>query len=208
MSDLTYSGDKMEIPQFQDSSLVVIKRQKISLRKGLCLFVYYVIAKNLPDSPLPGANIANAIRLSLVRCIFDQVGKDVKVHAGVSFGSGINVQIGDYSSLNANCWIANDTIIGHDVMMGPEIIVLSGSHNFERIDIPMREQGAPPRKPVIIGDDIWIGTRSIILPGVQIGSHSIIGAGSVVTKDVEELSVVAGNPAMFIRSRLTDRANI
>lgn len=86
-------------------------------------------------------------------------------------------------------------------MMGPEIIIISGSHNFERTDISMREQGAPPRRAVVIGNDVWIGTRSIILPGVNIGSHSIIGAGSVVTKDVPEWAIVAGNPAKIIRFR-------
>src|SRR5437763_142019 len=109
--------------------------------------------------------------------------------------------MGDYSSLNSGCWIANDTVIRNDVMMGPEIIVLSGSHNFSRHDIPMREQGAPPRLPVKIGNDVWIGTRSIILPGVQIGDHAIIGTGSVVTKDVPVWGIVAGNPACLIRYR-------
>jgi maltose O-acetyltransferase len=194
------SADRL--PQFQDSSLAVAKRQKLSFRRGLWLALYYAIARNLPDAPLPGAGIANALRLFLVKRIFKEVGREVKIHAGVSFGCGVNVQIGDYSSLNGRCWIANDTIIGVDVMMGPEIVVLSGSHNFKRVDIPMREQGAPPRRPVVIGDDVWIGTRSIILPGTKIGSHSIIGAGSVVTKDVEEWAVVAGNPARKIRSRL------
>lgn len=129
------------------------------------------------------------------------MGWDVTVHAGVSFGSGVDVEIADYSSLNRDCWIANDTVIGKDVMMGPEIVILSASHSFSRVDIPMREQGAPPRRPVSIGDDVWIGTRSIILPGVHIGSHAIVGAGSVVTKNVDEWAIVAGNPAALIRYR-------
>ena len=56
-------------------------------------------------------------------------------------------------------------------------------------------------KPVVIGDDVWIGQRVVILPGIKIGSHSIIGAGSVVTKDVDKYSVVAGNPARLIKQR-------
>jgi maltose O-acetyltransferase len=141
-------------------------------------------------------------RSLLAGVIFKKIGHEVTVLKGVNFGSGLNIEIGDYSSLNADCWISNDTIIGKDVMMGPEIIILSSSHNFERTDTPMREQGAPPRQPVYIGDDVWIGTRSIILPGVKVGDHAIVAAGSIVTKDVPEWSVVGGNPAKIIRNRL------
>ena len=195
-------------PQWRDSALKIAMRQQLSPGMIICLFLYYGIAKRLPDSPMPGSRLSNKLRVLLAGRLFRKVGNSVKIHSGVCFGTGLNIEIGDYSSLNHDCWIANDTIIGNDVMMGPEVIILSGSHNFNRTDIPMREQGAPPRKPVVVGDDVWIGTRSIILPGVKIGSHSIIGAGSVVTKDVEEWSVMAGNPAKFIRSRVADRANI
>ncbi len=180
-------------PQFRDNFLKIIKRQNVTPVQVLSLALYYLLARHLPGG--------NCLRSFLARRIFKKVGKDVTILKGVNFGSGINIEIGDYSSLNRGCWIANDTNIGDDVMMGPEIIILSGSHNFERIDIPMREQGAPSRRPVIIGNDVWIGTRSIILPGITIGSHAIIGAGSVVTKDVPEWAIVGGNPAKFIHSR-------
>lgn len=180
-------------PQFQESIFEIIKRQNISYLKIVWLAIYYVIAKDLP--------LGTRFRSFVARRIFKKFGKDVSIHKGVVFGSGLNVVIGDYSSLNADCWIGNDTILGNDVMMGPEIVILSGSHNFVRDDIPMREQGAPPRRPVRIGDDVWVGTRSIILPGVNVGSHSIIGAGSVVTKDVPELAIVGGNPAKVIKYR-------
>jgi maltose O-acetyltransferase len=180
-------------PQFRDNVFNIIKRQKIKPIQSVCLVIYYFVAKNIP--------LGNKLRSLLGRKIFKKVGKDVTILKGVDFGSGLNIVIGDYSSLNKGCWIANDTIIGDDVMMGPEIIILSGSHNFDRTDIPMREQGAPPRRPVTIGDDVWIGTRSIILPGVSIGSHTIVGSGSVVTKDLPEWAIVAGNPARIIRYR-------
>ena len=60
----------------------------------------------------------------------------------------------------------------------------------------MREQGFQDIKPVVIGDDVWIVGRVTILPGVKVGSHSIIGAGAIVTKDVPEWAIVAGNPAV------------
>jgi len=60
-------------------------------------------------------------------------------------------------------------------------------------------QGQGPSKQVVIGDDVWIGTRAILLPGVRVHSHSIVGAGSVVTKDIPAGEIWAGNPARFMR---------
>jgi maltose O-acetyltransferase len=85
--------------------------------------------------------------------------------------------------------------------MGPEVIVLTVSHKYDRLDIPMRQQGHNKPEPVIIGDDVWIGTRAIIMPGISVGKGAIIGASSVVTKDVPEYAIVCGNPAKVVKSR-------
>lgn len=186
---------------FIDSSIDVRKRQKINRQKSFYLLIYYFIGKFLPDTPLPLSSIGMYVRKFLAKRIFKKTSNNFKIHSGVDFGSGINVEIGENSSLNKNAWIGNDTVIGNEVMMGPEIIILSGSHNFSDTSIPMTHQGAPARRPVTIGNDVWIGTRTIILPGVKIGSHSIIGSGSIVTKDVPEWAIVAGNPAKVIKFR-------
>lgn len=109
--------------------------------------------------------------------------------------------MGDRSQLGENLKAEADLILGNDVLMGPDVIMLSSSHAFDRLDLPINQQGARPRHPIVIGNDVWIGTRVIILPGVRIGDHAIIGAGSVVTKDVPPLAIIGGNPARFIRSR-------
>jgi len=70
------------------------------------------------------------------------------------------------------------------------------------MQIPMNRQGWSEDRPVCIEDDVWIGSRVILLPGVRIGKGSIVGAGSVVTRDVEPYAIVAGNPARKIRSRI------
>lgn len=184
-----------------DKPADVRKRQNLSIGKSLCLLLYYCVAKHLPDTPLPFSSLGMLIRKSLARRIFKKTAAHFKVHAGVDFGTGVNIEIGENSSLNRDVWIGNDTVIGNDVMMGPEIIILSGSHNFSDLTIPMTHQGATERNPVHIKDDVWIGTRSIILPGVTIGSHAIVAAGSVVTKDVPEWAIVGGNPAKVIRFR-------
>jgi len=188
-------------PQFRDSARSVLRRQKIALQKRFCLLLYYALAKHLPDPPMPLGTLGHLLRSMLGQRIFKTMGRDVTICRGVDFGSGISISIGDYSSLNRNCWIANDTVFGNDVMMGPEIVILSGSHNYHSVDRPMREQGAPERKRVTIGDDVWIGTRTLILPGVTVGSHSILAAGSVVTNDVPQWAIVAGNPARLVRFR-------
>jgi len=194
-------ANKQSAAFFIDNPSDLRKRQKLSVGRSLCLFFYYCFARHLPDTPLPLSNLSMSMRKKLAKKIFKKTAVHFKVHANVDFGTGMNVEIGENSSLNRGAWIGNDTIIGDDVMMGPEIIILSGGHNFNDTSIPITEQGAAERRPVIIGNDVWIGTRSIILPGIRINDHSIVGAGSVVTKDVPEWAIVGGNPAKVIRYR-------
>lgn len=85
-------------------------------------------------------------------------------------------------------------------MMGPDVTILSQTHNIERTDIPMGKQGMREAE-VIIGNDVWIGMRSIIMPGVKIGDGAVIGAGAVVTKDVPDYAIVGGVPARIIKYR-------
>ncbi|MEA3423389.1 MAG: DapH/DapD/GlmU-related protein, partial [Bacillota bacterium] len=75
------------------------------------------------------------------------------------------------------------------------------NHNFSEKDIPMIMQGDSEPAPVVIEDDVWIGARTVILPGVVIHEGSIIAAGSIVTKDVQAYSIVGGNPAKLIKMR-------
>lgn len=79
-------------------------------------------------------------------------------------------------------------------MMGRECFIYTYNHETSRTDIPMQEQGKSVEKAVCIGDDVWIGSRVTILPGVTIGNGAIIGASLVVTKYVPPYAVVCGNP--------------
>jgi len=190
---------------FVDNPVELRKRQGLSFLRSVYLLLYYGFAKHLPDTPLPLSGISMYIRKSLARRIFKYSHKNIKVHSDVDFGTGVNVEIGENTSLNRGASIGNDTVIGAEVMMGNDITILSAGHRFDDLTIPMTHQGAVPRKPVIIGNDVWIGTRTIILPGVKVGDHSIIAAGSVVTKDVAEWAIVGGNPAKLIRYRNQER---
>lgn len=81
------------------------------------------------------------------------------------------------------------------------VYIYTQNHCLDRVDIHMDQQGVSAEKAVIIEDDVWIGSRVTILPGVKIGRGSIIGAAAVVTKDVPPYSVVAGNPAKIMKRR-------
>lgn len=167
----------------------------------LALILYYGFAQYLPTSPLPGWRVAYWLRRGLVRFIFRSCGRDVIIKTRAYFGAGENLIIGDRSQLGVNCKVETDLVLGADVVMGPDVIIMSSSHAFERIDLPVNRQKHLPRRPVTIGNDVWIGARVIILPGVQIGDQAIIGAGAVVTKSIPPRAIAAGNPARVIRQR-------
>lgn len=173
------------------------------MSKKIALVIYYFFAKHLPsnETKLIG-KACRFIREALAKRVFLKCANTVNINKGAYFGSGINVSLGNNSSIGRDCQLANDVTIGNDVMMAPEVIIFSVSHNTQRIDTPMRLQGNLPANPVTIGNDVWIGQRAIILPGVNIGTSSIIASGSVVTKDVEAFSVVGGNPAKLIKRRI------
>ena len=120
----------------------------------------------------------------------------VKVIGPANLRIGRNTKILNRVILDAR----GDLDIGDDTQIGFESIVLTSTHRFEDLGRPILEQGMKNRA-VRIGSDVWIGARVIVLPGVTIGDHAIVGAGAVVTKDVLDWAIVAGNPARLIRYR-------
>jgi acetyltransferase-like isoleucine patch superfamily enzyme len=115
-------------------------------------------------------------------------------------GEGLHIE--DYVGISQNCTIlVRGTVrIGAYSIFGPNVSVFSENHIFEDLNQNIVEQGEL-RKNVNIGRDVWVGARSIILPGVTIGDHSIIAAGSIVSKDIPEYAIVAGIPAKIIKMR-------
>lgn len=128
------------------------------------------------------------------------MGNNVIIGAGVDFGSGFEIQIGSGSNIGRNSWIARDTVFGENVMTGPEIIILSYNHETQSSSKPYNTQGYTMREPVVVGNNVWIGARAILLPGVHIGDNAVIGAGAVVTKSVPAGVVAGGNPARVLRT--------
>lgn len=115
---------------------------------------------------------------------------------------GGHISIGARCSINAYTVIYGhgNTTIGNDVLIAGHCMIIPNQHNFTSRDIPIRMQGNTS-KGITIEDDVWIGHGCSILDGVRIGRGAVIGAGSVVTKDVAEYSVVGGVPATLIRNR-------
>ena len=119
-----------------------------------------------------------------------------------------HVAIGNNSWLGPNSVIYGNggVDIGDDVLIASHCAINTVSHNFGRLDIPMNKQEINC-EPVVIEDDVWIGTGAIILQGVRIGYGSIIGAGAVVTKSIEPLSIALGVPARVTGSRQMTEEN-
>lgn len=90
-------------------------------------------------------------------------------------------------------------ILEDDVMLGSGVHIYVSNHSFERADISIIDQGHTEAKPVTLRKGCWIGANVILLPGVEIGENSVVGAGSIVTKSVPSGVVFAGNPAKIIR---------
>ena len=109
-----------------------------------------------------------------------------------------DVTIGDYTRIGIHNTIIGPVCIGNHVNLAQGITVTALNHNFEDASKRIDEQGIST-KPVVIGDDVWIGANAVILPGVTIGSHCVVAAGAVVTKDVPDNCVVGGVPAKLIK---------
>ena len=165
--------------------------------KSKLLFVLYKLtAAWLPISQRCG--FAKKIRLFWAKRIAN-CGHNVNIEQGAYFTPGLT--IGDCSGVGIDCEVYGPVSIGKNVMMGPEVVIYTSGHRFDRTDIPMMLQGSGEAEPVTVGDDVWIGRRVMIMPGVTIGDGCVIGAGAVVTKDIPPFSVAAGVPAKVIRTR-------
>lgn len=120
----------------------------------------------------------------------------VKIRAARNITIGKHTRINNYTILDGRGGLT----IGDDVLIGFESLILSSSHRFSNPSIPIRLQGMESA-PIKIGNDVWLGARVIILPGVTIGDGAVVGAGAVVTKNIPPLTIAVGVPARPIGRR-------
>jgi acetyltransferase-like isoleucine patch superfamily enzyme len=146
----------------------------------------------------------------------------IVIGVGVRLSGKSGIGFGRCGGIRPSLLIGDETFIGHDcgftiastITIGKRCLIAGGvsirDYDGHPVDAEARRRGMPcgaeAVKPVVIGDDVWIGAGAIVLKGVRIGDRSIIGAGAVVSREVPPDSVVAGNPARVVRSLMTGAA--
>lgn len=122
----------------------------------------------------------------------------IGAHALIRVG---DITAGRNCSINSYAYLQGNITLGNDVRIAPRANLIADNHCHDDIFAPITGQGNYS-KGIRVGDDVWIGTDATIVDGVHIGSHSIVGAGSVVTKDVPDYCIVGGNPARVLKNRI------
>jgi maltose O-acetyltransferase len=153
---------------------------------------------------IPGKT-GNFLRGYLYSWLFKNLrGKRLSIGQSTHIWFPWNIYIGYHSHIGRNSQIScikeGDIVIGNNVMISPYAMITATAHVFSDTSLPMQLQGLTSEK-IIIGDDVWIGSKAIILPGVKVARGSVVAAAAVVTKDVPPYAIMAGNPARIIKYR-------
>jgi len=148
---------------------------------------------------------AEADRRTILGQLLGSFGRDAIIESPFYCIYGRHIHVGDHTYLNVLCTMVdcNEIRIGRHVMIGPGVHIYTAAHALQA---EARIRGLETARPVTVEDNVWIGGRAVLLPGVTIGRNAVVGAGAVVTHDVESDVVVAGNPARVIRKIEQDHA--
>ena len=154
-----------------------------------------LLTKKLNDSRKDEEELQAAI----IKDLIPNAGAGIWIEAPFYCDYGSNIFTGEKVFFNFNCVILDvmKVSIGSRTMFGPNVQIYTATHPIDPIE---RASGLEFAKPITIGEDVWIGGSAVICPGVTIGDRTIIGAGSVVTKDIPSDVIAAGNPCKVIRS--------
>ena len=139
------------------------------------------------------------LRIELLQELFGQKSENLYIEPPFYCDYGYNLQLGKNVYMNFNCCILDVSIvkIGDNTMFGPNVQIYTATHPLE---YKARNSGVEYAKPIIIGNNVWVGGNATICPGVTIGNNVVIGAGSVVTKSFPDDVFIAGNPARVIKT--------
>lgn len=166
----------------------------------LKLFFYYAFIQHLPHSRLVG--FSNTIRVWYVAKVLKIMPYDRQsvLEHNVYLSRARGTSIGYNCHINENVFIQESTI-EDEVLIAPNVAILSVSHKHERVDISILNQGETQPNPPTIKKGAWLGRNVVVLPGVTIGEGAIVAAGAIVNKDVAAFTIVGGVPAKFIKNR-------
>ncbi|WP_083936580.1 acyltransferase [Arcticibacter svalbardensis] len=171
--------------------------------KKVYLVLYYFFIKHLPSNYFPMGKLFNYLRVGVLSKLI-KIGNNTVIQSGFRFGMRHTVSIGSNCQINENVYIQS-AIIGDYVLIAQNVSLLAVTHKYDSLDIPMSLQGSTKASPVIIESDVWIGSNVVVLPGIRIGKGSVVGTGSVVTKNIAPYAVVGGVPAKIIKFRVSSK---
>jgi len=136
---------------------------------------------------------------AILKELIPNAGMDLWIQPPFYCDYGYNIEVGDKVFFNFNCVVLDvmKVSIGSRTLFGPNVQIYTATHP---INFRERATGLEYAKPIVIGEDVWVGGSAVVCPGVTIGSRTVIGAGSVVTKDIPEDVFAAGNPCKIIRA--------
>lgn len=185
--------------------------REVFTKYGSLIQLLVGVAKHFPKSfrqrrlaaaCMARGSIGQLRRYVWISTIARAVGANVAISPNVFFEHVDKLSIGNNVSIHQMCYIdaGGEIEIGNDVSVAHRTTILSSNHHYNDMSIPIKYQGMKHAKTVI-DDNVWIGCGVTVLAGVHIGTGSVIGANSVVTKSIEENSVAVGNPAAIIKSR-------
>lgn len=167
----------------------------------LKLILYYLIIQKLPHSRLFSG--FNTIRLWYTAKILKVISydKNSKFENGIYISDAKYLKIGKFVRINENVFLQGKITIGDYALIAPNVAIYTQAHIHDNVSTPVVKQGSVTQKGVVLKDNVWLGRNVVVLPGITIGEGAIVGANSVVTKDVLPFTIVGGVPAKLIRER-------
>ncbi|MCA0936535.1 sugar O-acetyltransferase [Vibrio alginolyticus] len=176
--------------QLHSQKIYYCDDEELAARQLECLDVLYDFNHTRPSE--------TEKRQDIMKQIFAEVGDNCYIEPPLHANWGIHTHLGKNVYANFNLTLVDDThiYIGDYVMIGPNVTIATAGHP---IDPCLRKKVAQFNIPVTIGNNVWVGANSVILPGITVGENSVIGAGSVVTKDIPANVVAVGNPCRVLR---------
>tara|TARA_R110002126_G_scaffold129572_2_gene272445 strand:+ start:18498 stop:19115 length:618 start_codon:yes stop_codon:yes gene_type:complete len=146
-----------------------------------------------------GAIVRPRTRMDVVPWNKFELGEDSTIEDFSAINNGVGpVIIGDRTKIGLSNTIIGPVVIGNDIRLAQNITLSGLNHNYEDVSLPIHVQGVST-STIVIEDDSWLGANVVVVAGVTIGKHSIIAAGSIVTKDIPPYSVAVGNPARVLK---------